>query len=314
MKNPRHLRLHRRPLRNPILRMGLVLLSLSLAALLLWSEAVNVIDSLRFGKESAEPAVNPAAMQAPWTVWEVSDPADDLPPVKENGEVRRVYPYSVVRGGVHSVQELRSAIRRDPVVARHYSDFKLDKARLIEARADRDFHVSYRMGKEIFWTKKKLKVAKNEKLITDGATFTRTRCANVLSEVLPGKTSPNEPGPEVFKTPAPPPSHATGFSPPAAVGGGPPAATDPAPFDPTGVIGEGPPPGAPSSGFIPPVQITGGSLGPGGGNSYEPGLPPGPAPTPVPAPVPEPGSLFLFVSGLLFLAGYSKRKFFKKRD
>jgi hypothetical protein len=115
---------------------------------------------------------------------------DHLTKKQKDGDFRRqVYPYSVVDGGVHSVQELRSAIWWDPVVAKHYSNFELDRAKIIEAKADRDFHVSYQMGREIFWTKKRLKVAKGERLITDGTHFARTRCANVLSEAPWGKTS-----------------------------------------------------------------------------------------------------------------------------
>jgi len=291
--------------------MGLILTCFFV--LLLWGEVGNIIENFRSKKEVADPVINVTAMQEPWYVGDVNGPMDDMHHGKKDGEVlRRVYPYSVVQGGVHSVQELRSAIWRDPAVAKHYSNFKLDRARVVEASADRDFHVSYRIGDEIFWTKKRLKVAKSEKLITDGTTFTRTRCANVLSEVVPGKTSPDEPTPEVFDTPTLPP---TPFTPPVAVGGGPPAAAPPtsesAPFTPPGVIGGGLPAAMlPPSGFIPPAVIGGGSPSPGGGNSPVPV--PGPGLGPDPVPVPEPATLLLLVSGLLGLVGYGRRKFFKK--
>jgi hypothetical protein len=290
--------------------MGLIITSF--LVLLLWDEVGNIIENFRSKKEVADPVINLTATQAPWYVWDVNGPMDDMHHGKKDGEVlRRVYPYSVVQGGVHSIQELRSAIWRDPVVARHYSNFKLDRARVIEASADGDFHVSYRIGDEIFWTKKRLKVAKSEKLITDGTTFTRTRCANVLSEVFPGKTSPDEPTPEVFDTPTLPPSHLTPFTPPVVAGGGPPATTlppsEPTPFTPPGVIGGGPPATTlPPSGFIPPIVTGGGAPGPGGGNSPVPG------PGPNPVLVPEPATLLLLVSGLLGLAGYGWGKFFKK--
>jgi hypothetical protein len=310
MNNPRRRRLHHDPLRNPILWLGLILTCF--LVLLLWEEVGNRIENFRSKKEVADPVINLTATQESLYVGDVNGPTDDMHRGKKDGEVlRRVYPYSVVQGGVHSIQELRSAIGRDPVVAKHYSNFKLDRARVIEASADGDFHVSYRIGHEIFWTKKRLKVAKSEKLMTDGTTFTRTRCANVLSEVFPGKTSPDEPTPEVFDTPTLPPSHLTPFTPPVVAGGGPPTTTvppsEPTPFTPPGVIGGDPPATTlPPSGFIPPVVIGGGSPGPGGGNS------PGPDPGPGPVPVPEPATVLLFVSGLLGLAGYGRRKFFKK--
>jgi len=287
MKNRGRRRGHHNHLRNPIIWMGLIITPLLL--LLLWNEAENLIKNFRSKS---------TAMQELLHVEDVNTPMLDMHHLMQeqmdDETSPRVYPYSVVNGGVHSVQELRSAIGRDPVVAKHYSNFKLDRARVIKAKADGDFHVSYRIGDEIFWTKKRLKVAKGEKLITDGTNFTRTRCANVLSEVIPGKTSPDEPTPEVLNTPTVPPSEATPFIPPAVIGGGRPG--------PLGGGGDG---DGDSDG-------EGVFSGPGPGPGPLPGPGPGPGPLPGPLPVPEPATLLLFVSGLLGLAGYGGGKFFKK--
>ncbi len=307
MKNLRRRRLHPHHLRKPTLRIGLILTCFFV--LLLWDQVGNIIEDFRSKKEVTDPAIDLTATQEPWYAGDVHGPTDDVHHDKKDGEVlRRVYPYSVVDGGVHSVQALRLAIGRDPVVAKHYSNFRLDRARVIEAKADGNFHVSYRMGDEIFWTKKRLKVAKSEKLITDGTTITRSRCANVLSEVVPGRTSPDEPAPQVFDTPMLPPSHTTPFVPPVVARGGPPAPTG---LPPDGAIGGGPPATTlPPSGFIPPVLTGGGSPYPGGGNSFDPPFVSDPDPNDVP--VPEPATLLLFVSALLGLAVYGRRKFFKK--
>ena len=193
--------------------------------LLLWDEVENLVENFQSKKKVAKQVINLTATQEPLYVEDVNRLKYNMHHLikkqKDDEFGRQVYPYSVVDGGVHSVQELRSAIWRDPVVAKHYSHFKLDRARVIEAKADRDFHVSYRIGGEIFWTKKRLKIAKGERLITDGTNFTRTRCANVLSEVPQGKTSPDEPAPEVLDAPLNPPSEPTPFMPPVVIGGGP---------------------------------------------------------------------------------------------
>jgi hypothetical protein len=267
-------------------------------------EAENLIENFR--------SKNIAA-QEPLHVEDVNTPMVDMHHLMQeqmDGESsRRVYPYSVVDGGVHSVQELRSAIGRDPVVAKHYSSFKLDRARVTEARADRHFHVSYRIGDEIFWTKKRLKVARGEGLITDGTNFTRTRCANVLSEAPKGKTSPDEPTPEVLDTPVFSPPGPSPIMPPVALAGGPvdPGAPTLPPGDPTLFEPPGPPLGP-----DPP-------FGPGPPLGPDPPFGPGPGrdprtvpdddgnPRPNPAPVPEPTTLLLIGSGLAGLWGLRKK-------
>ena len=188
--------------------------------LLLWDNVENLIENF----QSKKKVINLTATQEPLYVEDINRPMDNMHPLinkQKDGQFRRqVYPYSVVDGGVHSVQELRLAIWRDPVVAKHYSNFKLERARVIESKADGHFHVSYRIGERNFLDKKKVEGCKGEKLITDGTNFTRTRCANVLSEVPQGKTSPDEPTPEVFDAPLNPPSETTPSMPPILIGGG----------------------------------------------------------------------------------------------
>ena len=207
---------------------------------------------------------------------------------------RLVYPYSVIRGGVRNVHELKEAIARDRVVAAHYSKFKLARARIIELNSDNLAHVSYRIRDDVFWTKKKLKLSKGEKLITDGTRLARARCGNLVSEEPPeppAKTSPLEPPEEVFDQPTPMPIS------------GPRVNLTSSTEQNGSPQGGGVPPGGGGSGggvFIPPIIIIppGGGSPPGGGGG-----------TPI-HPVPEPSSLLLIFSGLV--AYLVLRKVFRK--
>ena len=71
--------------------------------------------------------------------------------------LRPLYSYSVIPGGVHSAQELKYAIAHDAVVAEHYADFDIAKARIVRLQRTRTAYVSYRLGDRIYWTKKRLR-------------------------------------------------------------------------------------------------------------------------------------------------------------
>src|SRR5579864_5176387 len=65
---------------------------------------------------------------------------------------RKIYPYSVIPGGIASVEELKDAIGHDRVVAHHLEDFNLQSATLVKVAAARPVYVTYRRGSQIFWT------------------------------------------------------------------------------------------------------------------------------------------------------------------
>ncbi len=128
---------------------------------------------------------------------------DVLPPVIHEGRSGRVvYPYSVIPGGIQSIQDLKNAIAKDPVVSAHYATFRLEDARIIRLDRERSMHVSYRLDNQVYWTKRKLKLLKGETLVTDGVQTARTRCGNMISETIVAQAFPNEPTLQELNTPA----------------------------------------------------------------------------------------------------------------
>ncbi|RZL30045.1 MAG: hypothetical protein EOP35_24510, partial [Rubrivivax sp.] len=96
---------------------------------------------------------------------------------------RRIYPYSIVAGGVSGRAELAHVIQTDKVVAAHYASFAVAKAHPVTVAKARAVYVSYRKGDQVFWTAKKVRLAEGETLLTDGKSEIRGRCGNRISEV-----------------------------------------------------------------------------------------------------------------------------------
>jgi hypothetical protein len=119
-------------------------------------------------------------------------------------ENRKVYPYSIVPGGVKDAHELKWAADHDPVVAAHYAGFDYDHARVVRLALARTAYVSYRMGHRVFWTRRPIRLIKGETLITDGKITARTRCGNRVEDVPQQATSESEPPAEKFDEPVQP--------------------------------------------------------------------------------------------------------------
>jgi hypothetical protein len=119
-------------------------------------------------------------------------------------ELRPVYRYSVVPGGVKDVAELKWAAEHDPVVRSHYAGFDYDHARVVRLVLARTAYVSYRIGNKIYWTRNRVTLKKGETVITDGKITARSRCANRVEEVPQQATSTLEPPPLKFEEPVQP--------------------------------------------------------------------------------------------------------------
>jgi len=112
---------------------------------------------------------------------------------------RPLFPYSIIPGGAESAQELRNAVAHDAVVASHFADFDLAKTRIMRLDRDRAVHVSYRLGDRVYWTMKRVKLSRGERIITDGEHKARTRCGNRISEAPSEPVSPQEPAEEAME-------------------------------------------------------------------------------------------------------------------
>jgi len=114
---------------------------------------------------------------------------------------RVVYPYSVVPGGVQTGEDLRRVSDHDRVVGNHFMGFDFRHARIIELDQPKLVYLSYRVGDRVYWTGKRISLHKGERLITDGKTTARTRCANQVSESPQPEVLPAEPPAAKFEEP-----------------------------------------------------------------------------------------------------------------
>ncbi len=192
--------------------------------------------------------------------------------------------YSVIPGGVHSEKQLAEVLAHDPLVARHYADFDLQKLRFVRLRHGREAYVSYRLGNSIFWTNHKIALFAGETLLTDGTHYARSRCGNRVSAVPKQPTSSFEPSDLALAAPILHLSPASFKLPPLSAG---------IHLLPTGV---GTATGSWGGPPIFPVVF----FPPGGGGSG--GTPVYPSPGNAPLPTPEPGTLLLFSLGLAVLS------------
>src|SRR5258708_24298465 len=114
---------------------------------------------------------------------------------------RPIFPYSIVRGAVRDARELQSVASHDPVVAQHYSDFRIAAARTIRLEKPLEMYVSYRRNNNVYWTRNRMVIPAGETLISDGDNLARVRCGNRLSAIAAKPVSVSEPSKEELNTP-----------------------------------------------------------------------------------------------------------------
>jgi hypothetical protein len=204
---------------------------------------------------------------------------------------RAIFPYSIVPGGVRDARELQTAVSTDPLVALHYSDFRIAGARAIRLDHPVAMYVSYRRNNRVFWTRNRMVIPAGETLISDGDNLARVRCANRLSPVAVKPVAETEPSKEELSEPS--------FVPPLMAEWMPGDGFEDLPGTPgTGnTVPPADPPG-PTASYTPPPPILPPILLPGA----PPIIPLTPGPPLPPVVTPEPGSCSLLVAGTLLIA------------
>ncbi len=104
-------------------------------------------------------------------------------PAVPRSDPRRVYPFSIIRGGAYSREELVKALESDPIAESHYSKFQRSQLRTVRSPFVKPVYVSYRKDNAIYWTSHPVALHEGETLLTDGKFYARARCGNRISLV-----------------------------------------------------------------------------------------------------------------------------------
>jgi hypothetical protein len=105
-----------------------------------------------------------------------------------------VFRYSVVPGGVFTADEVETAMAQDGIVAAHYSGLNPLALRVEKVTEDRAVYMSYRIGDDVLWTKRKVHLKHGETMLTDGTNLIRARCGNRIALAPMEPTAEDEPG------------------------------------------------------------------------------------------------------------------------
>jgi hypothetical protein len=100
------------------------------------------------------------------------------PPLLTFRAARKVYPYSIIPGGVYDAKELEKSIQLDPFLAEHYRDIHTENLVAVRTQAPMQAYVSFLKDGHICWTGKKIAIPRGELLLTDGQHMIRSRCGN----------------------------------------------------------------------------------------------------------------------------------------
>ena len=107
------------------------------------------------------------------------------PPVPIFRAARKIYPFSVIPGGVYDSKELAQTVQLDPWLGEHYRDIQIENLIAVRTQSPMQAFVSFRQGKQIYWTSKVLTIPRGELVLTDGQHMIRSRCGNRIQQKSP---------------------------------------------------------------------------------------------------------------------------------
>ena len=107
------------------------------------------------------------------------------PPPPNFRAARKIYPFSIIPGGVYDPKELTQSIQLDPSLAEHYRDIQMENLIAVRTQAPTLAYVSFRHGGQIFWSSKELTIPRGELVLTDGKHMIRSRCGNRMQRERP---------------------------------------------------------------------------------------------------------------------------------
>jgi hypothetical protein len=108
-----------------------------------------------------------------------------VPPAPTFRAARKVYPFSIIPGGVYDPKELETSIQLDPLVAEHYRDIRMENLVAVRTQEPMQAYVSFRQDGHIWWTSKELTIPRGELILTDGQHMIRSRCGNRIQQKQP---------------------------------------------------------------------------------------------------------------------------------
>jgi hypothetical protein len=107
------------------------------------------------------------------------------PPMPTFRAARKIYPFSIIPGGVYDATELAQNIQLDPSLGEHYRDIRIENLIAVRTQAPMRAFVSFRQGKQICWTSNALTIPRGELVLTDGQHMVRSRCGNRIQQKRP---------------------------------------------------------------------------------------------------------------------------------